>query len=233
MNKILVSNVIKEYCEKVKSFEDYEFPFTNEKILNYLWDKIIFADLDYATSGITNKEGFGIFIERNRGKVPNGLGYGGYIITITHEFTGHSIRILINSCNQLKACTSTPNQSFINDEDNSLTKTVADGGDKFEVLLFGKKVNKLTIGGNHFLFDINNWSLSLSDFKKEFRKNNIKKSPTHLKKELLILKEAKYTKILFKNIDYAHVTKEIKTQSFSPKSNVESNSQVLDMTGYR
>lgn len=214
INKILKSKVIKEYCQKVKSFEGYEFPFDNKKVCEYLWGKVIFADLDQYTSGITNKEGFGIFIERQKGKVPNGLGYGGYIITVTHEFTGHSIRVLINSNNKLKACTGTPNQSFINDYDNSLTKAFSDGGDKFEVLLFGNKIDKLFIGGNHFLFNINNWNLSLDEFKKGFAKNNIQKLPSILIRELAELKKVEYAKILFKSINYQTVKNDIKSQSF-------------------
>ena len=39
-----------------------------------------------------------------------------------------------------------------------MTHNSADGGDKFEVLLFGSANPILTIGGNHFLFNINNWN---------------------------------------------------------------------------
>ena len=39
-----------------------------------------------------------------------------------------------------------------------MTHNSADGGDKFEVLLFGSANPILNIGGNHFLFNINNWN---------------------------------------------------------------------------
>ena len=38
---IFPSRVIKEYYKKVKSFEDFQFPLTNNKIIDYLLGKII------------------------------------------------------------------------------------------------------------------------------------------------------------------------------------------------
>ena len=51
-----------------------------------------------------------------------------------------------------------------------MTHNSADGGDKFEVLLFGSANPILNIGGNHFLFNINNWNSSLEQFRKGFEK---------------------------------------------------------------
>ena len=169
VNEILSSNVIKEYYKKVESFKNYEFPFEKEKIRDYLWEKVIFIDLDEVTWGITNREGFGIFINRKKGKNPYGLGYGAYVITVTHEFVGHCIGYLINSNKKCLHSTPTPDQSFISQKDNLASKDLSDGGDKFETLLFGKKLQQLTIGGNHFLLDIENWNLSLAEFKRKFK----------------------------------------------------------------
>ena len=57
-----------------------------------------------------------------------------------------------------KGSAETPNQSFINGEDNFMIDNLADGANKFEVLLVGSSNPTLTIGGNHFLFNINNWN---------------------------------------------------------------------------
>ena len=37
INKVLKSNVIKEYYQKVRTFSNYEFPFDDDKISNYFW----------------------------------------------------------------------------------------------------------------------------------------------------------------------------------------------------
>ena len=154
MNKILESNVIKGYYSKVESFKKYEFPFERKEIVEYLWEKVIFTDLDEFNLGITNREGFGIFINRNKGRYEFGLGYGIFLITISHEFIGHFIKYLINSNEKLLANTPTPDQSFILAKDNISAKKYSDGVDKFKALLFGKKLQMLYIGGNHFLLDI-------------------------------------------------------------------------------
>ena len=62
------------------------------------------------------------------------------------------------------------NQSFINGEDNFMIDNLADGANKFEVLLVGSSNPTLTIWGNHFLFNINNWNSSLEQFRKGFEK---------------------------------------------------------------
>ena len=61
----------------------------------------------------------------------------------------------------------------------------------------------MTIGGNHFLFNINNWNTSLEQFKKGFEENNINKDMKILKKELkLLLKEDNNVKEIFSGINY-------------------------------
>ena len=143
--KILNSRVIREYYQKVESFKNYEFPLGNENIVNYLWGKIITTELDNNFSGICNREGFGIFINRAKGKKYIGLEYGKYIIIISHEVVGHYLRNLINSNAGLNAFTPSPNESFINHEDNIYVNNCECGGQKFEVLLFGESVPKITI----------------------------------------------------------------------------------------
>ena len=235
VNKILSSNVIKEYYQKVNTYHEYKFPFSqdNANISDYLWDKVIYADLDNKTWGISNKEGFGIFINRNNGKNLYGLGYGANIITITHEFIGHCIRIPINSNNKLLAGTNTPHASYIEEEDNKKTKAYNDGGDKFEALIFGKKVTSLTIAGNHFLLDLDNWNLSLNEFQTKFKKNNVLKDLITLKKELANIRKQDLVKKLFTNINYTNVTNKIESQSIPLRSNYISDLQTLDMEGFR
>ena len=219
VNIILSSNVIKEYYQKVDIFQDYEFPFekNNSKIFNYLWNKVIFTDLDNETWCITNKEGFGIFINRDNGKYTNGLGYGANIINIVHEFIRYLIKYLLNSTNQIKA----------------KSEPYSHEGDRFEVLLFGQIVKNLTYGGNHFLFDINNWFLPLVQFQKGFNKNNTKKSASSLKYELFNIKKNALVRALFENINYENATDKIESQSLSIRMYNKLSSQELSMRGFR
>ena len=110
------------------------------------------------------------------------MNYGTYFIIVSHKVINHCLRNLINSNSGVKASTETPNQSFINGEDNFMIDNLADGANKFEVLLVGSSNPTLTIGGNHFLFNINNWNSSLEQFRKSFEKNNIVKDIKNLKK---------------------------------------------------
>ena len=234
VNLTLDSRVLKEYFKKIKSFQNYEFPFNRKDILEYMWSKVIYTDLDDNSCGYTNREGFGIFLNRNKGKDHNGIGYGANLVTVDHEFVGHSIRYLINSNNKLKAGTGTPNDSFVSDKDNILSQSLPDGGDKFELMLFGGKLTNLTIGGNHFLFDIMNWNLPLEKFRKRFNENNIQKNAKDLKIELRNLrKNSSLIKVLFNKINYENVTDKIETQSLSLRTSDIINSQTLSMRGFR
>ena len=204
---------MKEFYEKIVSFKDYNLPLDNGNIVNYLTDKKIFTEIDPECWGITNREGFGIFINRLKGERTIGLGNGAYLITVFHEVLIHQLRNLINCNSGLKACPKTQNENFFNDEDNKLTNVVEDGGENFEILFFGQKNPLITIGGNHYLFNINNWNQSLQDFKKGFQKNNIIKNVELLKKELYLLKKDKLVKELFEDINYDNVSDNIDSQS--------------------
>ena len=203
-------------------------------IYDYMWNKIMFTEIDKDFWGVANKEGFGIFINRQIGKNSKGLGIGGYIITITHEFVGHLLRVLININDRILASTSTPQKVFITIKDNDLSKSYMDGGDKFEAIVFGKKVQRLYIGGNHFLLDTNNWNLPLETFRNKFLRNNIKKSPKVLKKELEKIKNSNNVmKEFFKNINYGDVNDDIQTQSIKTRFHYENDSSCLNMDGFR
>ena len=117
----------------------------------------------------------------------------------------------------MEASTITPNESFINDEDNFVTNNFTDGGDKFEVILFGQKTTFLTIKGNHYLFNIKNWNLSLEDFRKGFIISNNVVKVNDLIIELQELKNNDYIGDLFKDVNYNSITENIKSQSIQPR----------------
>ena len=217
LKKILSSKVIEEYFYKLKSSQTYEFPFNNKKLIKFLWDKLIFADIDDCW-GMTNKEGFAIFINRKKGNPSNGLGYGICIITICHEIVSHSLNNLINSNEGELAGTSTPIRNFIKNSDNNKTNNLGDSGDKFEFILFGERVSKLTIGGTHYLFNINNWNSSIKQFIKGFRCNNELKEVKVLKNELNnLMNNDLDVKVLFSNVKYDQIGYNIKSQSMTAR----------------
>ena len=204
------SKEIKEYFGKVESFHKYKFPLDDDKVINYLFSKLIFTELDANLSGMTNRESFGIFINRLKGEKINGLGFGGQLITISHE---------INTNDGLEASTITPNESFITDEDNFLLIISLIEGDKFKVILFGQKASFLTIKENHNLFNIKNWNLSLKDFRKGFKISNNIVKVNELIIELQELKNNDYVGDLFKDVNYNNITENIKSQSIQPRQN--------------
>ena len=63
--EILSSQVIREFFQKVRSFQNFEFPLDNEKIVDYLLGKIICTVFNRGFWGMTNREGFGIFINKS------------------------------------------------------------------------------------------------------------------------------------------------------------------------
>ena len=68
------------------------------KILLIIYvEKIIGAELADNFSGVWNRKGFGIFINRANGKKYIGLEYRKFIIIISHEVIGYYSRNLINS----------------------------------------------------------------------------------------------------------------------------------------
>ena len=172
-------------------------------------------------------------MNRDKGKNSNGLGYGANAITIIHAFIGHCLRNLINSNNRLFEGISTPHDSYIEEEDNIKANKYIEGGDKLELLLYGQKVTTLTIGGNHFLFNLKNWDLSLKEFRQGFKKSNEQKDINVLKKELCYIRKNTLVKKLFKNINYNDVTNELKSQSIPLSSNFINSSQALNMEGIR
>ena len=236
-NQILSSNVIREYYDRVEAYSHYEFPFKgkDKTIIDYLWDKIMYRDLDYKTFGITNREGFGIFINRNKGNKSNGLGYGINIVTISHEFIGHEIRNLINTNNKSLASTPTPDISFLESEDNRKTKNVADAGDRFEIIILGMKLESLFVGGNHFLLNLKNWDLPLQDFQEGFKKANCLMKIKQLKTGLKEIKNDSRVEKLFENINYDNIKYTIDSQSEQTRIalNYVNDSQCESLIGFR
>ena len=108
------------------------------------------------------------------------------------------------------------------------------GCDEFEALLFGDRLKMLKLGGNHFLLDIENWNLSLAEFKIRFKLNNINKTPDCLKTELNDLKRKnECIKILFGNISYDSLDNNIRDQSMIIRLNEVNVPQSLCMIGKR
>lgn len=194
IKKILSSRVIKEYYEKNESFKNYEFPFKDEKIINYIWEKIIFIELDRFHWGYSAKEGFGFFLNRIKGSESKGLTYGCLLITFIKEVINHYLKKLINA------------NEGIRQESNSVENSLIDVDEKIENEIFGRKVNIITYGGNHFLFEMANWDLPLKLFRKRFLNNNVMKKEKKLRDGLKYLKEDENVGKIFENINYEYIS---------------------------
>ena len=155
------------------------------------------------------------------------------MITLLHEFISNCIRYLINFNKNLLTHTSNLNKSFISLKEISSSKKFSGGSDNFEELLFGNKFEMLYIGGNHFLLDIESWNLSLKEFKKKFKLNNIQKQSNLLREELIKIKKDNCVKILFENINYDNVDKNSKDQSIKNRETYLNETQAISFTGKR
>ena len=109
---------------------------------------------------------------------------------------------------------------------NSSRKIYKDSGDKNNKVILPEDIlnkarlyKKITIWGNHYLFNIKNWNLSLEKFKEGFIKNNIVKKINVLKEELREIKKDTFVKELFKDIKYDNVGEKMESQSITTRKN--------------
>jgi len=84
-----------------------------------------------------------------------GLNCGKYFITVSHKAITHFLRNLINSNSGVKEVLKHQIKVLLMMRDNFMIDNF-DESENVEVLFFGLSNLTLTIGGNHFLFNINN-----------------------------------------------------------------------------
>ena len=116
------------------------------------------------------------------------LQLGAKLIVKLHEFVNHIYRVIMH-VNNIKIPLDTPKKIFKNDNMNNKRnlQSLKDGGDKYEVILFGNKLDKLYYSCIFFIFDEDNWHIkNISKFSESFQNNNL------LEKKVKILQEKLY-----------------------------------------
>ena len=142
--------------------------------------------------GVTDRETYTIFLNSYFKENTNAkliIGTTSKIRTVGNEDVNHVLRLIltINNVN-IYLNTRKNGNIFRKKYYNELAKNVYNQGDKFEALLFGDKISKLYIIGSLIILDINNFNKKISQFRKEFKKKNIKKSIKEINETI---KEAK------------------------------------------
>ena len=87
-------------------------------------------------------------------------------MTVLHEYAHFTQRVTLASNLQWL------NHESPEFEDPADQTTKRETGSEFMIKLFGYEPVAINIDASNFLFDINNWRLSLSDFQQEFQSIN-------------------------------------------------------------
>lgn len=185
--KILASEINEEYIKQLKLMERYEYAFKEEKFIKEI--KIKYAMLPIEElSGITVKNFYTVYINNNLNNLEVEkmlLQLGAKLIVKLHEFVNHIYRVIMH-VNNIKIPLDTPKKIFKNDNmnDKRNLQSLKDGGDKYEVILFGNKLDKFYYSCIFFIFDEDNWHIkNISKFSESFQNNNL------LEKKVKILQE--------------------------------------------
>lgn len=175
--KILNSQINKEYIRKLEGIDKYNFVFDEEKFLDEI--KVQYAMMPMKElSGLTNKDFYTVYINNNLDKSEDVIllaQLGGRMVVKLHEIVNHIYRVIIHA-NDKDIPLDTPLKIYKDKKTNSRKKLkdLNDAGDKYEVMLFGDKLNKFYFSAILFLFNEKNWNnLDISKFSKAFKKHNV------------------------------------------------------------
>jgi len=197
VDKILKSPLTKEYFNSFQNLSNVSCIFDNQKILeeiknNSFWVKFPLDDV----SGVTDKDIFSVFLNNSIKEITNEkffIKVISKITTISHENINHVARLILN-INNILSSKHTPihEKIFKKESYNKITKDLYDQGDKWEVIIFGKKIKHFYINSSLFLINTENYNLKINTFKKIFRDKQKKISKNVLKSylnEILLKKE--------------------------------------------
>ena len=164
-NSIKINSVLKEAFYEVLPFNNYNYPFQNNKIISQIKNAIfIFPFCCDSIAGLTLKK-FGVILFNNRlKKIELKLDERDYVFyfllkgmiyktIFIHEINFHYVFCLIYYNNYSKSF-DTPERLFKNFDINE-----GDSGTRGEILLFGKKVQYMFINAALYISDDNLWKL--------------------------------------------------------------------------
>ena len=190
--KILNSEINKSYIRNLEGINKYKYIFKEEKFVNEVKINYIIFPLE-ELSGLTSKDFYTVYLNNNLDKsdiekiLPQ---LGGKLIVKLHEIVNHIYRLIIH-INDINIPLDTPTKIFIKDKWNDKTTHLKDGGDKYEAIIFGKKIKKFYLSGMYFIFDENNWNnKDILKFSRNFKaQNSLEKNVDSLKRKLNDLKK--------------------------------------------
>ena len=182
---VLQSKTIKTLFEFL--YPKYEFLFNNKENIDKLFDSIIFVPFDlYNSYGITFRKELIIFIEGLFDGFSKPMHYlsksSSFIILGIHEGCGHwSSSFYSIIYNNYSLSDSFSENKEVKDElklieknENDLEEesyeSKDDGGDKIELLLFGRKIEYFTVKEILFLLCRNSYDVDYKTFRKNFMK---------------------------------------------------------------
>ena len=169
-------NVLRKIYKELESFNGFEYIYDRKELKKQINENIFY--LPFPTkflSGLTPKKYGVILINNNRfysqfenyeqkiERFTKKLCESAFIIiTLIHEFCFHYFRVILYSNNHINLCTPPhPYNNYLIDENYS----VEDGGDKGEILLFGRKVTYLYLNGLYHFLSMKLWDkYKLSDY---------------------------------------------------------------------
>ena len=223
LKDIYSSKLLEEIYYLTPEFEDFEYPLSNEKILDEMIENTIFLPFDQQVlHGYTQKQFTKIYIStklsKNKNEISKNIIEIGFLMnTMIHEQFKHYIKGLlfynsfrfqeykeldsdISSYEQDKFFIDNIRLKYSEEKDIKL-KPVIDGGNRAEIYLYGDVLHKLYLIDALNMFDYKTWRLSVLSHLEEFNNNNNKKTSG---KKLLTINEIindknmnKYLKDLF------------------------------------
>ena len=215
INIMLKHKVLENVFDEVPFFQNYQYPFLNEKFLEQVHNSIVYIKLPTKLIiGLTIKN-MGVIVI-NRGRYDELINeqknknvkfalklseFSFYKITLIHEINFHYFLVIFYYNGKIK-CLYTPETVFKNYIIDK--KEACDFGDKGEVILFGKKVTELYINGIVNIISLKLWNENINSTPREIgikfldSNKDLKGSGKLNIKELITL--SKFTGELFNQI---------------------------------
>ena len=188
INQTIQNNrVLKEAFNEVKKFNDYIYPFDNEKIMSQVDNStLIFPFTCVSIGGLTLKQIGIILINNYNNEIDKNMEKEKYFyyflmksmiykVIFIHEINFHYCFVLIHA--NYNESIITPRKLFIHYDIEDIENNL-DCGDKGESLLFGKPINFLFINSALFISDDKQWILNNGNFE-EFGNKFLKINSPH------------------------------------------------------
>ena len=171
----LKSKVFKEAFQYLTGKENYENIFNNNMISEFI-NNLKFLPIEFSSIvAFHNRLNFITIISTMKKDISNCFKYNdekisltlenGIIVTIIYHEFGNAINTVISFKENKMKSNNTPRKTFLK---------YKEGGRYLELILFGKAIDKLTLGEALYVLNLNNYEKSLEEFRKGFLELNDK-----------------------------------------------------------